>query len=149
MFDRSFIELALAVAPEEKRDSRLLGRLMTRLDPELADMPLDSGLIPARLGAGGLATRLAVASVTARRGVGKLSQRLARRRRPQLGAALAADLVLTHWRTSPSACEGLYDLPMLDRRWVQGLVRGQYGAAPTTVAFLVNLLAMVSEPEAD
>ena len=44
MFDRRFIELALAVAPADKKDSMLLGRLMTTLDPELAGIPIDSGL---------------------------------------------------------------------------------------------------------
>ncbi len=44
MFDRRFIELALAVAPGDKKDSMLLGRLMTELDPELAAIPIDSGL---------------------------------------------------------------------------------------------------------
>ena len=39
MFDRRFIELALAVAPADKKDSMLLGRLMTTLDPELAEHP--------------------------------------------------------------------------------------------------------------
>ena len=56
----------------------------------------------------------------------------------------AARLVLAHWRASPSSCRALYDLPMLNRQWVEGLVKGEHGAAPTTVAFLVNLLAAVS-----
>src|SRR6185503_20682279 len=34
MFDRRFIVLALAVAPADKRNSMLLGRLMRTLDPE-------------------------------------------------------------------------------------------------------------------
>jgi hypothetical protein len=33
---------------------------------------------------------------------------------------------------------------MLNRRWIEGLVKGEHGAAPTTVAFLVNLLAAAS-----
>ena len=67
MFDRRFIELALAVAPADKKDSMLLGRLMTTLDPELAEIPIDSGLIPSRLGTRDLSTRIAIATVTARR----------------------------------------------------------------------------------
>ena len=144
MFDRRFIELALAVAPGDKKDSMLLGRLMTKLDPELAAIPLDSGLIPSRLGTRDLSTRVAIATVTARRMTSKVRQKLTHGRRPQLGAADAANLVLAHWRESPASCRGLYDLPMLNRPWVEGLVRGEHGAAPTTVAFLVNLLAAVS-----
>ncbi|HEY7550447.1 MAG TPA: hypothetical protein VH913_13155 [Hyphomicrobiaceae bacterium] len=142
MFDRRFIELALAAAPEDKRDSLLLGRLMSRLDPELARIPLDSGLIPARLGTRDLSTRAAIASVMARQAARKVLQRLTRGRRPQLGAAGAAALVLAHWRAEPSACQALYDRPMLSRQWLDGLISGAHTAAPTTVAFLVNLLAV-------
>jgi asparagine synthase (glutamine-hydrolysing) len=144
MFDRRFIELALSVAPADKKDSMLLGRLMTTLDPELAGIPIDSGLIPSRLGTRDLSTRVAIATVTGRRVLHKVGQKLTRGRRPQLGAADAARLVVTHWRASPSSCRPLYDLPMLNRPWVEGVVQGEHGAAPTTVAFLVNLLAAVS-----
>ncbi|MDT5042670.1 MAG: hypothetical protein QOE51_3655 [Actinoplanes sp.] len=141
MFDRRFIELALAVAPADKRDSLLLGRLMNRLDPELAGIRLDSGLVPARLGRRSLTTRVAVASVTARRAARKVRQRLVQARSPQLGATGVADLVLAHWRAQPAACGALYDLAVLDRQWLDGLLAGTRTAAPTTVAFLVNLLA--------
>jgi asparagine synthase (glutamine-hydrolysing) len=146
MFDRRFIELALAVAPADKRDSLLLGRLMSRLDPELARIPLDSGLVPARLGRRSMATRVSIAAVTTRKATRKVHQRLVRARNPQLGAAGMADLVLAHWRHQPSACRPLYDLPILNRRWLDGLVDGTRTAAPTTVAFLVNLLVATKPP---
>jgi asparagine synthase (glutamine-hydrolysing) len=144
MFDRRFIELALAVAPRDKKNSRLLGRLMTTLDPELAALPLDSGLVPSRLGSRDLVTRLAIARVTGGRMASKLGQRMTHRRRPQLGAAGAAALVMSHWRARPESCRRLYEIPMLNPQWLDGLVRGEHAAAPTTVAFLVNLLAAVS-----
>lgn len=142
MFDRRFIELALAVNPADKRDSILLGRLMSRLDPELARIPLDSGLIPARLGTRSVATRVAVASVTARKAAGKIRQKLTHGRRPQLGAEGMAELVVEHWRSSPSSARALYDQPVLNSQWLDGLLAGTHNAAPTTVAFLVNLLAL-------
>lgn len=142
MFDRRFLELALTVAPADKRDSLLLGRLMSRLDPQLAAIPLDSGLVPARLGRRSPATRLALATVTARKAARKVGQRLTRSRRPQLGAANAAELVLAHWRAEPAACAPLYDLPVLRRDWLDGLLAGGQPAQPTTIAFLVNLLAV-------
>jgi asparagine synthase (glutamine-hydrolysing) len=145
MFDRRFIELALAVAPADKRDSLLLGRLMNRLDPELARIPLDTGLVPARLGTRSAVTRLAVATLTARKGARKVRQRLTRGRRPQLGADGAAALVLAHWRAAPAACKALADLPILNQDWLHGLLTGAHGAEPTTVAFLVNLLAATEQ----
>ena len=141
MLDRRFIELALAVAPAEKRDSFLLGRLMTRLDPELAQIPLDSGLVPARLGTGDVSTRVANARLFARKAAGKVRQRLLGGRRPQLGAAEMADLVLAHWRAEPAAARPLYDTHILKPQWLDGLLAGTHPAPATTVAFLVNLLA--------
>ncbi len=143
MFDRRFLELALTVAPVDKRDSLLLGRLMTLLDPELARIPLDTGLVPARLGRRGVATRLSVASVTARQAGRKVRQRLTHARKAQLGAAGVADLVLAHWRADPSACAAIRNVPGVDPQWLDGLIAGTENAAPTTVAFLVNLLAAV------
>lgn len=141
MFDRRFIELALAVAPADKRESRLLGRLMTRLDPALARIPLDSGLVPERLGTRDAVTRLAIASVTARKAARKVRQRLVHGKRPQLGAAGIAQLVVAHWRAEPATVQALYDVKALNRTWLDGLLAGAHPAAPTTVAFLVNLLA--------
>ncbi|GIJ57185.1 hypothetical protein [Virgisporangium aurantiacum] len=140
MFDRRFIELALAVAPGDKRDSMLLGRLMRRLDPDLARIPLDSGLVPARLADRSTLTRLSTRAVTARKMVRKVRQRLTRGRRAQLGAAETAALVLAHWRAEPAACRALYDVPALRTEWLDGVLAGTVPAQPTTVAFLVNLL---------
>lgn len=141
MFDRRFIELALAVAPAGKRDSRLLGRLMTRLDPALAAIPLDSGLVPARLGTRSLRSRIETRTVEARKIAGKVGQRLTRGRRPQLGATEYAALVLTHWRADTKACAALYSVPALRHDWLDGLLNGTHTADATTVAFLINLLA--------
>jgi asparagine synthase (glutamine-hydrolysing) len=141
MFDRRFLELAMAVAPSDKRDSLLLGRLMNRLDPELAAIPLDSGLIPARLGTRSMRTRAAVAAVTARKAAGKVRQRITHVRRPQLGAAEAAALVVAHWRSTPAACAALFDQPVLHATWLKGMLAGEHNPSATTVAYLTNLLA--------
>jgi asparagine synthase (glutamine-hydrolysing) len=145
MFDRRFIELALGVAPADKRDSLLLGRIMSRLDPELARIPLDTGLVPARLGTRSVATRMTVATATARKVAGKVRQRLTNARRPQLGAAEFSDLVLTHWRADPSSCQALHDMPMLDQHWLDGLLSGAHGAPATTMTFLANLLVVAEQ----
>lgn len=145
MFDRRFIELALAVAPADKRDSLLLGRLMSRLDGELAAIPLDSGLVPAVLGTRSVRSRLATRTVEARKVARKVGQRLTRSRRPQLGATEYAALVLSHWRAEPKACAALHDVPVLRAGWLDGLLSGAHGADATTMAFLINLLAALDE----
>jgi asparagine synthase (glutamine-hydrolysing) len=64
-----------------------------------------------------------------------------------LGADGAAALVVAHWRAEPQAAKPLHDLPMLNHQWLDGLLSGSFGAEPTTVAFLVNLLAATEKPE--
>jgi asparagine synthase (glutamine-hydrolysing) len=144
MFDRRFIELALAVAPADKRDSRLLGRLMNSLDAELAAVPLDTGLVPVQLGTPTLRGRVATRTVEARKIVRKVSQRLTKARRPQLGAPEYATLVLAHWRAEPKSAAALYSVPVLRHAWLDGLIGGQHDADATTMAFLINLLAAES-----
>ena len=147
MFDRRFLELALAVAPADKRDSLLLGRLMTRLDPELAAIPLDIGLVPAQLGERTLRTKAVVSMSSARRTARKAWQRARRGRRPQVGAAHAGTLLLEHWRQVPSVCEPLESVPGIDRAWLRGLLAGAHDAQPTTLAFLANVLAATTPAE--
>lgn len=141
MFDRRFVELALAVDPADKRDSLLLGRIMTRLDPELARIPLDSGLRPSQLANRSLATKLAVTAQTGRKVVRKVGQRLAKGRRAQLGAAEFGALVLAHWRAEPKAIQPLYEADLVRPDWLDGLLKGSHDAQPTTLAFLLNVLA--------
>ncbi|MEU5940872.1 hypothetical protein ABZ807_17145 [Micromonospora sp. NPDC047548] len=139
LFDRRIMQLALATAPDDKRDSRLSGRLMQRLDPRLARIPLDSGLVPARLGRAGPAAAVARARVTGRKAVGKVRQRLGGVRRPQLGAPEMADLVVAHWRADPDAVAPLRRSGIVRPEWLDGLLDGRHEAAATTVAFLMNI----------
>ena len=110
MFDRRFIELALAVAPDDKRDSLLLGRLMSQLDPELAAIPLDIGVALRQLGEQTVRTKVLVASLAGRRLPRKAWQRVTSGRRPQAGAASAAGLLLQHWRATPTVCDPLFEV---------------------------------------
>jgi asparagine synthase (glutamine-hydrolysing) len=140
MLDRRFIELALAVTPDEKRNAHLMGRLMSHLDPKLASVPLDSGLVPAKLGRQGLATRMAVAQVTARKAAGKIQQRLGRIRKAQLGAQELAGLVVAHWRAEPNTVDPLRRSGLVNTQWLDELLDARRETRAATVAFLVNLL---------
>lgn len=141
MFDHRFIELALGVPPGDKRDSILLGRLTDRLDKDLAKIRLDSGLSPAALGYRTPLTRIATSASTATKIAHKIGQRLRHARRPQLGAEHAATVTLKHWRVDRSACAPLYDAPFLRSQWLDEVLDGTREASPTTVAFLLNILA--------
>ena len=145
MFDRRFIELALAVAPVDKRDSLLLGRLMARLDRELAAIPLDIGLVPCQLGEKSMRTRLAIATSVSRRTAQKAWQRFTDGRRPQAGAATAAGMLLQHWRADPRVCEPLFEIDFLRGDWLREVLAGGRDVKPTTLAFLANMLAAIAQ----
>lgn len=140
LLDRRFIGLVLATSPAERRHSRLAGRLIQRLSPELAAIPLDSGLVPARLARGGAGS--ATAWVTARKTAGKLWQRLRGTRRSQLGAAELAGLVVARWRAQPDLVLPVRRTGLIHDRWLDELLDGRRDALPATVAFLVNLLVL-------
>ncbi|PRY32042.1 hypothetical protein [Pseudosporangium ferrugineum] len=140
LLDRRFMELALVPAPEDKRGSRLTGRLMVRLDPALAAVPLDSGLVPGRLGGGGWRTRAALARVAAGKAAAKLRQRATGGRRTQLGAAAVAEAVVRHWRAEPGRAAALRDTGIIRADWLGELLAGRRPADPATVAFLLNVL---------
>jgi asparagine synthase (glutamine-hydrolysing) len=140
LLDRRFIQLTLAADPADKRDSRLSGLLMSRLDPALAAIPLDSGLVPAQLGRGGMGTSVAVARVKARKAAAKVRQRLVGARRAQLGAAGLARLVVNHWRAEPDAAAPLRRSGVVREAWLDELLAGHREASAATVAFLVNML---------
>ena len=139
LLDRELLLLVLAVRPADKRDSRLSGRLMRHLDPALAAIPLDSGLVPSRLGRPVVGAH-AAAGVKARKALGKVRQRLVGVRRPQLGAAELAPLVVAAWRDSPDALAPLRGTGIVSPGWLDGLLDGRHDAPPATVAFLVNLM---------
>ncbi|GGR51518.1 hypothetical protein GCM10010168_82970 [Actinoplanes ianthinogenes] len=142
MFDRRFIQLAHAVKPEEKRNGLLTGRLISLLDPALAAVPLDSGLIPNRLGKPGLAARTAAYRVTAHKAARKIRQKLRGQGRPQLGAAETAALVVTHWRAEPEVVAPLRATGLVRDAWLDDVLAGRATPEPATVAFLINLLVI-------
>jgi asparagine synthase (glutamine-hydrolysing) len=141
LLDRRVMELALAARPADKRDSRLSGRLMQRLDPGLAAMPLDSGLVPARLADPGAGAALSLAAVKARKVTAKVRQRLRGGGRSQLGAAEMASLVVAHWRAEPGGAPiaALRSGGVVGHGWLDELLDGRREADTATVAFLINL----------
>lgn len=140
LLDRRFVQLAFAATADQTRSSRLIGQVVSRLDPRLAAVPLDSGLIPARLADDGLVARGQRQLAAGRKVVGKVRQRLQGRRRGQLGATELARLVVAHWATEPETVAPLRDTGLVPEPWLDRLVAGQVAADPATVSFLVNVL---------
>ena len=86
-FDPSVIDAAMQLEGDEKRDSFAAYRLLMELDPELAALPLDNGIVPADvvIGRGGVSKLRRTVSKVA----DKLHQRLLGGSRATLGSGEA------------------------------------------------------------
>jgi asparagine synthase (glutamine-hydrolysing) len=143
LLDRRVMMLALASSPADKRNSRLTARLIERLDPALARVPLDTGLSPAHLVGGGVRASAGRALATAGKAVSKVRQRLRHEGRAQYGAAGLGALVITHWRATPELLDPVRRTGVVQDTYLDELLDGRRSGAPATVAFLLNLLMAV------
>ena len=75
-FHRDYIGWAMGLPVLAKKDSVGFCSVMSSLDPDLAAMPLDSMLTPAGMATGGIAARLALLRVKARKLGHKIGQKL-------------------------------------------------------------------------
>jgi asparagine synthase (glutamine-hydrolysing) len=129
--------------PADRRHSRLFGHVMTRLDPELAAMPLDTGLVPERLGRGGAQAELSVGWRLARSTTRKVRQRLARRARPAVITRGLAGRVLEHWKTLDEPLAALARLDFLDYEAIRQVTAGERDLDAVSAGFLISLDGML------
>lgn len=92
-FDETFLAAALNLDASRKRDSRVAHELLVELDPQLAAIPLDSGLVPAIMAGGGVRARGAQLLRTGKKAARKIGQRIA----PRSARVLGSGLLVDHW----------------------------------------------------
>jgi asparagine synthase (glutamine-hydrolysing) len=66
-----------------------------------------------------------------------------------MGAASMSELVLAHWRANPDTVAPLRVGGIVRQDWLDGLLAGNRGAQPATLAFLVNVLVATSAAGSD
>jgi asparagine synthase (glutamine-hydrolysing) len=137
-----FVAIARACPPAVKRNSRLMAMVLARLDPELARMPLDSGVLPVRLAAPGVLGCARNAPFTGKKAMRKVHQRLSGLGRPGLGQPALSALVVEHWRREPQLLTGIPATGLADAAWLDQLLDGRCAADPATVGYLANLAVM-------
>ena len=91
-FDADVLALARGIPAADKAGSRHAARLLARLDPALAALPLENGLTPAAVAAGGAANRLARARRFAAKAANKARQKLFARDRATFGSTTSLGL---------------------------------------------------------
>lgn len=89
--DAGFLQAAMAAPPGLKRDSKLAFRVLARLAPELARLPLDTGVVPAAFAGDGVMPRLRNMGITARRILRRVKRRLHAKGVETLGSGMIVD----------------------------------------------------------
>ncbi|WP_067462335.1 hypothetical protein [Actinomadura macra] len=139
-----FVAIAEALPPDVKRGSRFNARLLSALDPDLAALPMDTGVRPSALMAPRPLALIRTARDKGTKVVHKTRQRLSRR--GDIGtvhSALARSLV-TYWRSEPRLLEPVAASGLVDLGWLDRLLAGPNIPAPATTGFLALLEGALS-----
>lgn len=140
--DASVLAIVDGVPYRARAGSRYAVRVLDRLDPELARIPLGSGLRPIVLDRPvTLARRLGENTVRGfiRKAGDKAVRTLNSRRRPAAGASLLAELVVAHWRSHPSLLGAVARSGLVSEDYLSRLIEGTVEADATVVDFVLNL----------
>ena len=109
-------------------------------------MPLDSGLVPTRVAAGGLQSELSVGLVLAvtKKTVRKVRQRLGGEPRPQASHERLAARVFERWRALDEPLAPLACLDFLNYDTIRQVTTGQRELDAISAGFLISLRAWSS-----
>ena len=136
-FDERFLAAAMAVPPAEKRGSSAAYRMLAALDPMLAEVPLDNGVVPIQMLKGGPIALIGGAV----RKVAKALHKIAQRIRPASTAVMGSDALLEKWhdlgcyRTLDVA--GLAKLGLFEEASLVQITSGARRADRATLGFLL------------
>lgn len=148
-FDRRFLEWAAAAPPAMKKGSRLFAAVLAELDPMLAAKPLDSGIVPVDLVAGGVRNAARTIQVYASKISRKLSQRF-------LGAT--AKTVGSDYFVRTLGRQGLFSTRDIDEMVQLGIfsadnlpraLQAMSDLDKPTLSFLINVRAIIASTSAD
>lgn len=136
-FDADFLAAAMALDPRDKRDSRAAYGLLAALDPALAAMPLDSGLVPAAMIADGVRTRVAAWMLTGRKAARKVMQRI----RPRADNVLGSVQIVDCWHAAGAYkrldLHSLASLGLFENEMLEAVGAGRTKPDRATLGFLL------------
>lgn len=136
-FDANFLNAAMKLDPLRKRDSLVAYEMLAALDPKLADMPLDSGLVPSAMVAGGLRAKMMKLRVKALKAVRKVMQRI----RPRSSATLGSARIVERWHASGGFrhldIQGLLAMGIFDEAQLRLVASGAVKPDRATLGFLL------------
>ncbi|GAA3110345.1 hypothetical protein [Streptosporangium carneum] len=141
MLHPAFVEQARAMDPAVKLYSRYNAMLLDRLAPDLARIPLDTGLRPVTLFAPKPVRAARLGLDLGLRAARKARQRIRRSGNPGVGEPTMVALLVAHWRAEPSLLEPALGTGLVRQEWLARMLSGEYDPTPGTAAFLAILCA--------
>lgn len=146
LLDREILDIMMSLTHRRRWSSRQAVDVLWELDPELATMPLASGMRPTVLRRPAAVTRV-IGETPVHKFVGRASRKILRHqrglRRYAVGAPVLAELVAEHWRNDPSLLEPVAKTDLVNQTWLSRLQDGVVAAEAATVDFILNLSVLI------
>jgi asparagine synthase (glutamine-hydrolysing) len=145
--DREVLTIMMSLPHRRRWSSQQAVEVLAQLDPELARMPLASGMRPTVLRRPATVTRM-IGETPVRKFAARASRKIMRHRRGlrryAVGAPALASLVVEHWRENPSLLEPAVATGLLNQDWLAGVIAGTAEAEAASVDFILNLTALLA-----
>jgi len=140
LLDWEVLAIMMSLPHQRRWSSQQVVDVMWQLDPELAKMPLSSGIRPTALRRPGTLTRL-VGEGGLPQFAGIAARKVLRRgsRRDPVGAPVMAALIAEHWRQHPSLLDPAARSGLVSPDWLERLLAGEVEADMPSIDFIVNL----------
>jgi asparagine synthase (glutamine-hydrolysing) len=149
-FCTPFLVWARRLDEDQKRSSRLFSAVIEAMSPDLAEVPLVTGVSPKDLARPSTGTRVRQQALAARRISRKVRQRLTPGTdTPPVGAASLSSQVLSWWTANPGLLDPLTKTPWLDASAVKAVAEGARIPSASSVGFLANLLVIATSMAAE
>ena len=146
LLDREVLTIMMSLPHSRRWSSRQALEVLSQLDPDLANLPLGSGMKPNTLRRPGTVTRVigetAVHKIAERAG-SKIMRHRRGRKRYAVGAPVMAELVAEHWRENPELLEPVAKTDMINQTWLERLLAGAIEAEAGSVDFILNLSVLL------
>ena len=136
-FNRRFVDWAIGAPARAKQGSELACRLISAAAPELAEMPLDNGARPSRLGTTGPAKHLHTLGSVGGKVIRRIVRRASGRSRENTGTKPLTQLLLDHGVLSTLNWGALRASEIFDDAVLDGIEMGVIPMDRASLGFLI------------
>jgi asparagine synthase (glutamine-hydrolysing) len=147
LLDWEVFTIMMSLPHRRRWSSQQVVDVLELLDPELARMPLASGMRPTVLRRPPMVTRM-VGETPVRKFALRAGRKIMRQRRGQrrsaVGVPALAALVVQHWREHPELLEPATGTGLINQDWLGRLMDDVADVEATSVDFMLNLTALLA-----